>query len=129
MIVKKGEDMNNRGFTLVEVVAMVVILIAIFSVSFPAIKNMVSVEEEKKYNIMVTDLCTAGKTYMYSNMDSFPTLSTVGSVIEVKINLLMQYGNVSMKLVNPKSNLSVKNDRLEYTVLEDFTLDCKYIEE
>jgi len=121
--------MNNRGFTLVEVVAMVVILIAIFSVSFPAIKNMVSVEEEKKYNIMVTDLCTAGKTYMYSNMDSFPTLSTVGSVIEVKINLLMQYGNVSMKLVNPKSNLSVKNDRLEYTVLEDFTLDCKYIEE
>ena len=129
MIVVKGENMNNRGFTLVEVVAIIVILIGIFLVSFPTIKNMVNVDNEKKYNNMVTDLCTAGKTYMYSNMDMFPTLSIVGSVIKININSLIEYGNVSKELVNPKSELSVKNDKLEYTVLGDFTLECKYIEE
>ena len=129
MIVVKGENMNNRGFTLVEVIAIIVILIAIFLVSFPTIKNMVNVDEEKKYDNMVTDLCTAGKTYMYSNMDNFPTLSTIGSVIEININTLIEYGNVNKTLVNPKSELSVKNDKLQYTVLPDFTLECKYIEE
>ena len=121
--------MNNRGFTLVEVIAIIVILIAIFLVSFPTIKNMINVDEEKKYDNMVTDLCTAGKTYMYSNMDSYQTLSIVGSVIEININTLIKYGNVSKELVNPKSGLSVKNDKLEYTVLADFTLECKYMEE
>lgn len=129
MIIVKGEDMNNRGFTLVEVIAIIVILIAIFLVSFPTIKNMVNVDEEKKYDNMVTDLCAAGKTYMYSNMDKFPTLSTIGSVIEININTLIKYGNVSKTLVNPKSELGVKNDKLQYTVLGDFTLECKYIEE
>ena len=121
--------MNNRGFTLVEVVAIIVILIGIFLVSFPTIKNMVNVDNEKKYNNMVTDLCTAGKTYMYSNMDDFPNLSVAGSVIEVDISELIEYGNVSKDLANPKSELSVKHDKLEYTVLADFTLECNYIEE
>ena len=129
MIIVKGEGMNNRGFTLVEVVAIIVILLGIFLVSFPTLNNMLNTDERKKYDNMEIDLCTAGKTYMYSHMDDFPTLSVVGSVIKIKINLLIQYGNVSKNLVNPKSNLSVKNDTLEYTVLDDFTLDCKYIEE
>ena len=128
MIVVKGENMNNRGFTLVEVIAIIVILIAIFLVSFPTIKNMVNVDEEKKYDNMVTDLCAAGKTYMYSNMDNFPELSIVGGKIEVKISDLIIYGNVDKDIQNPKSKKSIKDGLLRYQVKEDFSLLCEYEE-
>lgn len=119
--------MNDRGFTLVEVVAVMVILVGIFLISFPIFENMSKDSEDKKYTGMVSDLCTAGKTYMYSNMDEFPELSIVNGIIEVKISDLISYGNVDKNLINSKTNASVKYDTLKYTVLEDYSLNCEYI--
>ena len=121
--------MNDKGFTLIEVIAVIVVLVAIFLVSFPTLTNMAKSEEENKYNNMVDNLCTAGKTYMYSNLDEFKELSVADSVIALKIDELISYGNVDKELINPKTEKSVKNDTLEYTVLEDLSLECKYKEE
>lgn len=120
--------MNRRGFTLVELVAIVVILATIFLVSFPTLKNMSTKDDKKRYDTIVEDICTAGKTYMYSNMDSFPNLSIIGEIIDLEVSKLIEYGNVDKNLKNPKTKLSVKYDKLKYTVLEDFSLDCEYIE-
>ena len=121
--------MNSKGFTLIEVIAIMVILVGIFLVSFPVFSNMAKSEENNKYNNMINDLCTAGKTYIYSNMDNFSNLSTVGSQIDLEIEELIIYGNVDKKLLNPKTKNSVKDDTLRYTVLEDLSLNCEYIEE
>lgn len=121
--------MNDKGFTLIEIIAIMVVLVGIFLVSFPSLTNMAKSDEEKKYDNMVNDLCTAGKTYMYSNMDLFPELSSVNGEVELKIIELILYGNVDKNTLNPKTELSIENDTLKYTVLEDFSLDCEYIEE
>lgn len=118
--------MNNKGFTLIEVVAIVIVLVAIFLVSFPSLLGVSKAEEENKYNSMVSNLCTAGKTYIYSNLEQFPSISIEGSEIEVKINLLIEYGNVDKNLKNPKTGRSVKYDTLNYIVLSDLSLDCQY---
>ena len=83
---------------------------------------------DKQYTNMVDDLCTAGKTYMYSNMDNFPELSIVGGKIEVKISDLIIYGNVDKDIQNPKSKKSIKDGLLRYQVKEDFSLLCEYEE-
>ncbi len=121
--------MNTRGFTLVEIIAIMVILVSIFLVSFPALDSMLKSDEEKLYNTMVDDLCIAGKTYLYSNMNLFPELSVVSSEIEIEISELIKYGSVDKNLKNPKTDKTIENNKLQYTVLEDFSLDCKYIEE
>ena len=122
--------MKHNGFTLVEVVAIVVVLAAIFLVSVPAISNVSKEDEKKLYDTMVNDLCAAGKSYMYANMQSFPDPSTtVGDPITIKIKDLIAYGNVDKDLKNPKTGEKVENNSLEYTVLSDFSLNCKYIEE
>ncbi len=121
--------MDNKGFTLIEVIAIMVILVGIFLVSFPVFSNMAKSEEDNKYNNIINDLCTAGKTYIYSNMDDFSNLSTVGSQIDIKIEELIIYGNVDKKLLNPKTKTSVKNDLLRFIVLEDLSLKCEYMEE
>ena len=120
--------MKTRGFTLVELIAVIVVLVGIFLFVFPNLTNMMNTDNQKKYDDLVENLCTAGKSYMYSNLDSFKELSTINSVIEIQINTLINYGNVDKELKNPKNNKLVKNDKLKYTVLSDFSLDCKYIE-
>jgi len=121
--------MNNRGFTLIEVTAVIIILVGIFIVGFPVLGNMTKKEETKKYDNMVKDLCTAGRTYIYSNLDAFPTLSSVNEEININVSILIEYGNVDKNIVNPKDEETIENDVLKYTVLEDLTLDCEYIEE
>lgn len=119
----------NKGFTLIEVVAIIVILVGIFLISFPTLTNMAKSDSEKLYTNMVNNLCTAGKAYMYSNLDDFPNLSIVGSEIELQISELMIYGNVDKELVNPKTELSVEESTLRYIVLEDLSLNCEFVEE
>ena len=119
----------NKGFTLIEVIAIIVIFVGIFLISFPTLTNMAKTDNDKRYTNMVNNLCTAGKTYMYSNLDDFPELSIVSSEIEIPIVELINYGNVEKNLVNPKTELSVKNSTLKYTVLEDLSLNCEFIEE
>ena len=88
---------------------------------------MIKSDSEKQYTKMVDDLCTAGKTYVYANMDKYPQLSTSGSTFELKINELIIYGNVDSDLTNPKTDEKVKKDILKYTVNDDFTLQCEYM--
>ncbi len=120
--------MNNRAFTLIELIALIVILLAIFLFVFPNFTNMLKQNDDKKYTNMVDDLCTAGKTYMYSNLDDFPELSNVGSKIELQVKYLITYGSVDKNMENPKTKKSVKDGKLIYQVKEDFTLLCEYEE-
>ena len=118
--------MNIRGFTLIELTAVIVILAAIFLVSFPAFLNISRADKEKEYNNMVNNLCIAGETYIYSNMDNFEELSTVGSKINISINNLITYGNVDKNTINVKTGQLIQEDSLVYTVLNDNSLQCEY---
>jgi len=73
--------MNREGFTLIEIIAIVFILGIIFFVGFPTLSNLLTQEDKNKYENMVNDLCSAGKSYMYSNEDKFPTLSEKNATI------------------------------------------------
>ena len=55
--------MNNRGFTLIELTGIVLVLAAIFLLTFPALLNTTRADKEKEYNVMVENLCKAGATY------------------------------------------------------------------
>lgn len=116
--------MNNRGFTLIEVVGVVLILAAIFFISFPTFLNISKSDNEKKYTTMVKDLCLAGESYIYANDDY--DLSE-GREISIEISELIAYGNVDSDLKNPKTDNSVSDDILRYNV-ESNSLECKYID-
>ena len=118
--------MNRKGFTVIELVAIIVVLAAIFLVSFPSIINTAKKNEEKKFDMMVKNLCMAGESYIKAKADEFPALSTVGSTINIAVNDLISYGNVKSNIKNPKTDASVSGDSLEYKVLPDQSLECEY---
>jgi len=120
--------MNNKGFTLIELTAIILVLATIFLISFPKFMNMAISDEEKKYENMIDNLCLAGESYIYNNIDEFKQYFTVDNKIEIIIEELIVYGNVDNNLNNPKTEKSVKNDILTYTVMSDNSLSCEYIE-
>ena len=120
--------MNNKAFTLIELTAIIIVLAAIFLVSFPNLLNITKADKEEEYDNMIENLCLAGKSYIYADIDSFPGLSTVGTQINITVNELITYGNVDKNLINPKTKVSVENDTLTYTVSNDFSLNCEYKE-
>lgn len=117
---------NEKGFTLVELIAIILVLSAIFLVSFPSILNSAKKGKEEEYNNMVKNLCLAGETYIYSNIENYDQLKTVGSTINIAVNELIEYGNVDASLTNPKTGTLVENSTLVYTVSSDLTLVCEY---
>lgn len=120
--------MNTKGFTLIELTAIIVVLAAIFLVSFPTLQNMAKSDEEKKFNNMVDNLCLAGRTYIYSNIEEYNDLIIPENVIDIPVEMLIEYGFVESFLQNPKTKENVLNDSLFYTVLEDKYLECEYID-
>lgn len=118
--------MSNKGFTIIELTAIIVVLAAIFLVSFPTFLNMTKSDENQRYESMVDDLCLAGESYIYAHIDDFSELSVVNSDITIPIKELIEYGSVKDNLKNPKTDKLVKNDELIYKVLSNRELDCKY---
>lgn len=121
--------MNNSGFTLIEIIGIVLVLSMMFLFTFPTLLSTTKNDKEKEYDVMVENLCKAGETYIYSHMDYYDGLNTIGSIISIDISELILYGNVDEKTVNPKTEKKVSNDVLEYKVKNDYSLKCNYREE
>lgn len=63
--------MKNKGFTLVEVMAIVIIIAAIALVSFPVLTNVVKNNEKIEEDTFKESAVSAGKTYFNLNKDKF----------------------------------------------------------
>lgn len=118
--------MNNKGFTLIELTAIIVVLAAIFLVGFPSLINTAKSDEDKKYNDMVENLCLAGEAYIYANIDNFPELSTPNSKIYLNIANLVSYGSVNRDIINPKTEEVINGHFVTFDVLADNSLECEY---
>ena len=121
--------MNNKAFTLIELTAVVLLLAIIFFVSFPSLLSLSKSDEERKYTTMIDNLCMAGETYIYSNMEKFNDLIEPDNTIEINISLLIDNGLVESSQENPRTKEKVLNHKLIYTVNTDNSLKCQYVEE
>ena len=117
--------MKTRGFTMIELLAIITVLAAILLVSFPTLINMTRKDKERQYNDMVTTLCKSGETYIYDNEDMFPGLGTEGNSIYIELDDLINYGLVKNNEINPKTNNNLFG-RLEYIVQADKSLKCNF---
>lgn len=114
--------MNNKAFTLVELVGVVVVLALIFLVTYPNIVSLSKKEDNKQYDLMVKDLCLAGETYIYeNNIEITPNIN-----ITVSIQDLINYGLVDEELKDVKTGSYVKDKYIIFIPDENKKLKCNY---
>lgn len=92
--------MNKKGFTLVELIAVIGLIAIIAAFSFRIITKRIQVSKERLYKSLMSDLQKATEKYMLQHDDSdIYHLNTLC----IKITLLQSEGHLEKgKIVNPK---------------------------
>ena len=56
--------MNNKGFTLIEVLCVIFLISVLFVASFLVVKDTLSITDEKAYQILKENIISQTKTYI-----------------------------------------------------------------
>lgn len=110
---------NKKGFTLIELVAVVTLLAAITLVSVPSIVNTLKKNEEKEYKEFETVLKRATELYVERNRSLYPELNNIGGTVDVEAETLINEGYLKQSLKNPNNNTPVTNYKVNIKVDND----------
>ena len=119
--------MKSKGFTMIELLGIITILAVILLVSFPTLINVTRRDKERQYNDMVATLCKAGETYIYDNLDEYTEIGTIGNIMYIDIDELIDAGLVGRSQKNPKTESNISGN-IKYIVQSDKSLKCFYDE-
>ena len=120
--------MNNKGFTMIELLAIITVLVTILLVSFPTLINMTRRDKERQYNDLVATLCKAGETYIYDNPDVYSDIGTEGTITYVDLDELIDDNLINGEQINPKTGNKLFGN-IKYTTEADKSLKCDYAED
>ena len=104
------EKLNKKGFTLVELIATIVVLALVVSISAYAITNIINSAKEKNYELLIKNIKDASETYYQECKYSDITCNDT-----VTLQYLVDYGYLKgngtgddkMEIVNPKDNINI----------------------
>ena len=96
--------MEKRGFTLVEMLGVMTLLVVIFALIFPNVMNMMEKGKQNEYDEYLSNVYLATEAYVNSNIEVSSSLNVVGSTVTVTFSDLLTSGYLNSKLVNPKTN-------------------------
>jgi len=118
--------MKNKGFTLVELLAVIALLGVISTIVVITVNNTLKTSEEDLYQVQIENILTGAKTWASSNVFSLP--SNDGEEIILTLAQLKQDGFVEDDITNPKTkelfsdSLQIKITRVDnnytYEIIE-----------
>jgi prepilin-type N-terminal cleavage/methylation domain-containing protein len=94
----------KKGFTLVELLAVIVILTIILVIVIPSVQDAIEESKQKAYNVTVESIEDAAKSYLYFNSGSYKDEFTASGHITVDIQLLKDEGFLKQDIRNPKND-------------------------
>jgi len=114
--------MNNKGFTLIELIVTIVILSVVMSIGAYSIISIVNSTREQNYNSLIKNIKTAVENYAiecrYAQNDSITCSNqlTLGDLVNGGYLSGNGKGNdKKYTLVNPLDNKQIANCTIKYT--------------
>lgn len=116
-----GDKMNRKGFTLIEMLAVFIIISIIMAVGLPAITKNLKKNSEKEYEQFLTTVELATETYIEDNRDKYP-LNTAGQTATVTIGTLKEENLIQDVPDKPDGTKITDSMTVKVTVNSDKTL-------
>ena len=141
IVVNDMKKLNNKGFTLVELIATVVILSIVMGIGAYSITGIIRKNKENDCKLLINEIKDAVELYYqeckYSSSDAIdcPAVTEYNGVdsYEVKLNDLVKYGFLKANgtdeddnpiLVNPNDNIDIGDCKIMYMYIDgDFKFD------
>ena len=123
--------MNNKGFTLIEMIMVIAILAMLAVLTTPNVIKIINKNKADNYNSVIDsivascDLYTSDNRYNLSFNDTCPTESESSTITEISTFITLQDLVNSKDISTPIRN-ECTNEELNYdTIKITITLDCK----
>ena len=107
--------MNNKGFTLLEMMGVLILLAIILLVAIPSITNTIKKDQVNQLVKYEQTMCDAAETYIAEENVN---------VTEIKGSLLVSKGYLADNLSNPKTKKNVTKDTLKITKAANGKISC-----
>lgn len=95
--------MKNKGFTLVELMGVIVLLSILVVIAVPAITGILKQSKDKLYETQLKTIETAAKNWA-SEEANLSKLPSSGNCITITLKTLKEGGFVDLDIKNPKTD-------------------------
>lgn len=112
--------MKNKGFTLVELLAVIIIMGLLAAIIFPMIDTSLSNSKDSALDVLKSNIIDATKDWSLDNLSFLPEN---GSSINVKLDKIKQ-GYLPLNVKNPKTGYIISNE--SYVTITNVNGKYKY---
>ena len=114
---------NKKGFTLVELIAVVAFIAVVVLIATPNIINQIKRNKKNRYQEFMGDLCLAAEAYI-NHTDKANELQNTNDYIILNISDLIAGGYVKSTLKNPETDERVADSSLQVILNSDKSYSC-----
>lgn len=116
---KRKKGFNKKGFTLVEIIVVVAILVVIAGLFAVNMINTLNKNKETESKNVVSTITSAADAYVSSNPGEIDRLYNGYGYVDLKIGQLRDAGLIEDDLSDPETGNPIKNDAVVRAKLED----------
>lgn len=118
--------MKNKGFTLVELLGIIVLMLIMVSFTFPSLNKLLKERPEMQYKAFLTIIQNAGESYVEKYYDDFDFSIKDTFYVSVKRLIIEDY--IKDNLANPKTEKGIleENGYVQVTKNSDNSLSYDY---
>ncbi len=95
--------MNKKGFTIIEILAVVIILGVIMTITYPTVVDTFSNVEDRQYEALVSSISSSAKSYVTDNRANISSLGVVNGVSYISLSTLRDEGYLASDIYDPKT--------------------------
>ena len=131
----KKNILNNKGFTLVELLATIAILAIVMGIATFSITAIIKNSKEKNYQLLITNIKDAAETYYQECKYTNNTGITCTENLNIHLEDLLKYGYLKgnstdndkkQTIVNPNDNVDISKCQIKISY-SNSTIEVKAI--
>lgn len=97
----------KKGFTLVELLAVIVILGVLAVIVIPPVIKNIDLTRKASYNQVISNIEQTTQLYIRDNRDYIAGITTVGNVVYLTLQDLVDSGDLDAPITDPRSERQI----------------------
>lgn len=117
---------NKKGFTLIEIIAVIVLLTVISLIVFISVTTVIKNNKLKQLKVFSDNLTNAAEVYMADKKDEFSNFNKVGDITVITSSEMIEAGYIDENMDNPTGK-ELTDFYIKATIEEDKTVSYEVI--